>query len=245
MLVTAEELGSRLIYADPPVATFEMRKFRGRELRTIWETKRETTTDEIKAFAMAIRDCIDPASCDLEALMNGLTIFDLWQLVVRQWQESNTPILLRGVCQHPVYHFVNSAGSQESAYTAADVPEGATILTVDACGGSASAYLTKDDVKILHVHGDCKATAPLEDVQLPLLRHLYIDDYLADDRTHLLMMALNEHDVDELEAESFMAISRWMSRNVHGVVNDALVVCPECGRKSTTKWQMNIGVFFE
>lgn len=245
MLVTANELGSKLVVADPPIESFEMRKFRGADLRRVWEAKPKNATEELIAFGHALRECIDPESCDVDNLMNSLTLYDAWQLVVRQWQESGVPMLLKGVCNHPVYHIVGADGMQTSVYSASDVPETATVLSVEACGGNASAYLTAEDIQVVHVHSDCMQKAPLPDMTLPLLRQLGEDDYDSTDRVHLLHMVLAAHDIDELEAADLMNAGRWLSHNNHGVRNGAFLLCPQCGRQSTTTWQMNIGVFFE
>ena len=245
MLVTANELGSNLVAANPPIQSFEMRKFRGGDLRRVWESKPKNATEELVAFGGALRDCIDPESCDVDNLMNSLTIYDAWQLVVRQWQESGVPMLLKGVCNHPVYHIVDAEGMQSSVYSASDVPETATVISVEACGGQASAYLTAEDIQVVHVHSDCMEKAPMPDLTLPLLRQLVEDDYDSTDRVHLLRMVLGAYDIDDLEAESIMKVGKWLSHNNHGVRNGAFLLCPQCGRQSTTTWQMNIGVFFE
>lgn len=245
MLVTANELGSRLVAANPPIESFEMRKFRGRELRKVWESKPKNQTEELLAFGAVLRDCIDPKSCDVQNLMDSLTVYDAWQLVVMQWQAANVPLLLTGVCQHPVYHYVGADGMQSSVFGSSEIPEGATVLSVDACGGHASAYLKAEDVQVAYVHSNCMADVPLPDVTFPLLRHLSEDDYDASDRSHLLMMALAAHDIEELEADAFMKVSKWLSHNTHGVRNGAFLLCPICARQSTTTWHMGIGVFLE
>jgi hypothetical protein len=245
MLVTANELGSKLVAANPPIESFEMRKFRGLELRNVWESKPKNATDELIAFGAAIRACVDPASCDVENLMSSLTIYDVWQLVVRQWQESGVPLQLSGVCNHPVYHIIDPDGIQSSVFSATDVPETATVVSVDSCGGHATSYLKAEDIQVVHVHNSCMEDAPLPNLSFPLLRQLHEDDYDTTDRVHLLRMVLANHEIDELEAADIMKTGKWLSHNTHGVRNSALLLCPMCGRQSTTTWQMNIGVFFE
>ena len=243
MIVNANDMGSRLAAGN--VLSFEMRKFRGSELRSVWETKPKNPTEELIAFSKAIRDCIDPESCNVDDLMNSLTIYDTWQLVVMQWQASGVPMALYGTCQHPVYHYVDAKGNQSSEFSAADVPEGAKVLSVDSCGHRASSNLLAHDVEILYVASDCMEKRPVEDIEFPMLRHLFEDDYDITDKTHLLMMALSEHDIDEMEASDFMKTSRWLSDNVHGVRNNAFVLCPHCARQSTTTWDMGIRRFLE
>lgn len=248
ILVTSENLASRLHFSE--IKSFEMEEFRGRHLRMLRQAldrqhdKVLLPTQRVLAFTEVIEESINPDSCDRVALMEGLTIFDLWHLVTMQWGATTVPMSLNGACTSPIYSFSRD-GQRGEVFSHADLPFGSTVEAVNACGGRAESFLTIDDIEVTMLDVD-KAAAPegLELIKPPTLAALMRDATLSvDNKFDILSLCLQEYDLDELTPKQFMDASRWYNGIQHGVRNIGIAHCNKCARTMPIEWRIGLETF--
>lgn len=247
ILVTSETLASRLHFSD--IKSFEMEEFRGQHLRMLRKALDSgknalLPTQRTLAFAGVIEDSIVPDSCDVEELMEGLTLFDLWHLVTMQWGASGMSMSLNGTCNSPVYNY-RLQGQQLMAYSHADLPFAAEVTSVDACGGRAESFLTYDDVEVKLL--DVDAAVPPEGLELikpPTIGALRRDRALSvDNKFDILALCLQEYDIDELTPQQFAAAAQWYNSVHHGVRNIGIAGCNKCARTMAIEWSIGLETF--
>lgn len=248
ILVTSENLASRLHFCE--VKSFEMEEFRGRHLRMLRQAldrqrdKILLPTQRVLAFAEVIEESIDPESCDRTALMEGLTLFDLWHLVAMQWGATTVPMHLSGTCTSPIYNYRNE-GLRNSVFSHADLPFNAELDTVEACGGSAESRLEYSDIEITFLNVD-RAVAPegLELIKPPTIASLLRDVTLSvDNKFDILSLCLQEYDLDELAPTQFMEAAHWYNGIHHGVRNIGIAHCSKCARTMPIEWRIGLETF--
>ena len=231
--VSAEEMPSKLFGTD--VSSFEMAEFRGADIIALGAaTTDKTLTERTIIFYNVLAACIqDPVVVD------HLTANDVWYLALLQWKRTNRALIIRSQCTFPVYSVVNDT-EQKTLYTAADVEDGDTVVSVDPCNGWASTHLNFDDIIIARCDKEVFDTKPYDFVHLPYANQLEGSSSLETKAEYLGLW------IDDLENRSLPEVSKcctWIQAMQHGVIAQHLVRCSTCGRTHNTAWALSVESF--
>ena len=226
MILLAKDFPSGL-GIDPDVE-FNMRPLIGADLKLL-DQPMPTITQRTLVFGnMLLRTCPE--------LAPHLTVYDVWYLVVKQWELVGSPIILDSSCPRPLYS-VEVDGEVKQVYDAT----GHQVVGVQPCGGrSLGRILDTRELEIVRPRASVQ-DKPFDFLDLPRFSRLSTGSM--ETNSGALELWFTGTEFDDLSAPDVRKCCDWIAMMGHGVYNVHEVVCGTCGHVHPTAWEFGKEIF--